>query len=185
MPRAGFQDRCNSRSASPPGEPCKVEADIRGRYTPPPLEGGETGGLGPSLELLLGRVPLGRGPVGPHLFPRPRLVTKIRAARTRSSSAPARRPATPRVLLIGGSINQTTMLHQVGRALGDDVECVYTPYYTDGYLEALNRLGLLNFTVAGHGGQFRQKTEAYLRDQGLPVFNNYFVIRKWHMIKSC
>ena len=73
------------------------------------------------------------------------------------------------MLLIGGSINQTTMLHQVGRALGDDVECVYTPYYTDGYLEALNRLGLLNFTVAGHGGQFRKKTEAYLRDQGLPV----------------
>ena len=60
------------------------------------------------------------------------------------------------------------MLHEVGRAL-TDAQCVYTPYYTDGYLEALNRLGLLDFTVAGHGGQFRKKTEAYLRDHALPV----------------
>lgn len=60
------------------------------------------------------------------------------------------------------------MLHQIGRELGD-VECVYTPHYTDGYLEVLNRFGLLNFSVAGHGGQFRMKTEAYLRDHGLPV----------------
>ncbi len=72
------------------------------------------------------------------------------------------------MLLIGGSINQTSMLHQVGKELGD-AACVYTPYYTDGYLEVLNRMGLLNFTVAGHGGQFRLKTDAYLRDHGLPV----------------
>ena len=73
------------------------------------------------------------------------------------------------MLLIGGSINQTTMLHQVGCALGSDVDSAYTPFYTDGYLEALNRLGFLNFTVAGHGGQFRKKTAAYLREQGLPI----------------
>ncbi len=116
-----------------------------------------------------------RGGVRPARWPypwpffRPRLVTLSRPARTRSSSAPQRRSTTPRVLLIGGSINQTTMLHQVGLALGADVECAYTPYYSDGYLEVLNRLGLMNFTVAGHGGQFRKKTEQYLRDQGLPV----------------
>ncbi len=121
-----------------------------------------------------GRVP--RGGVRPVRWPSfpgssldPRLVTLSRPAHTRSSSAPARRTVVPRVLLIGGSINQTSMLHQVGKALGSEAECVYTPYYTDGYLEALNRLGLLNFTVAGHGGQFRLKTAAYLRDHGLPV----------------
>ncbi|MBI3790937.1 MAG: hypothetical protein HY275_08660 [Gemmatimonadetes bacterium] len=70
--------------------------------------------------------------------------------------------------MIGGSINQTTMLHEVGKALGD-CDVAYTPYYTDGYLEALNRLGLLDFTVAGHGGQFRRRTSEYLRDQQLPV----------------
>ncbi len=114
-----------------------------------------------------------RGPAGPLATPwppfRPRLVTLPRLARTRSSSAPTRRHETPRVLMIGGSINQTTMLHQIGLALGSEVACAYSPYYTDGYLEALNRLGFLNFTVAGHGGQFRRKTTAYLRDQGLPV----------------
>ena len=98
----------------------------------------------------------------------PRLVTLSRPARTRSSSAPPRRPETPRVLMICGSINQTTMLHEVGLALGD-ADCRYSSYYTDGYLEVLNRLGLMDFCVAGHGGQFRRKTTEYLAHQGLPV----------------
>lgn len=70
--------------------------------------------------------------------------------------------------MIGGSINQTSMLHQVGQAL-PEADVAYTPYYTDGALELLNRLGMLDFTVAGHGGQFRHKTSEYLRDHGLPV----------------
>lgn len=96
----------------------------------------------------------------------PSLVVPTVNARRPSMSRPAGR--VPRVLLIGGSLNQTSMMHQIGRELAD-VECVYTPYYTDGYLELLNRFGLLKFSVAGHGGQFRMKTDAYLRDHGLPV----------------
>jgi hypothetical protein len=99
------------------------------------------------------------------------LLIRRRAPLRVHATAPNARPRI-RVLLIGGSINQTSMLHQVGNVLADqlvDAECVYSPYYTDGYLEVLNRMGFLNFSVAGHGGQFRKRTEEYLRDHELPM----------------
>jgi hypothetical protein len=52
--------------------------------------------------------------------------------------------------------------------LAEGYDCYFTPYYCDaGLLKFLERRGLLNFTVMG--GRSRQLTEAYLRDNNLPV----------------
>lgn len=73
-----------------------------------------------------------------------------------------------RILLICGSLNQTTMMHQIGQALTHH-ECRYTPYYADGLIGFLQDRGALDFTIMGPGGRFRRLTDAYLRDHDLPV----------------
>jgi hypothetical protein len=71
-----------------------------------------------------------------------------------------------KILFIGGSLNQTTQMHQVARELPEH-EHAFTPYYVDGLLEGCRRLGLLEFTVAGN--KLRARCEAYLRAQGLTI----------------
>ena len=83
--------------------------------------------------------------------------------RARPVAAAARRP---RVLFICGSLNQTTMLHQIAGHLSG-CDCFYTPYYSDGLLNFLSRRGLLDFTILG--GEMRRMTETYLRDERLPL----------------
>ena len=72
----------------------------------------------------------------------------------------------PRVLLVCGSLNQTTQMHQIARALP---ECAtwFTPYYADGWLEQARRLGLLEFTILGR--KLRRRCLDYLTSAGLPV----------------
>lgn len=72
-----------------------------------------------------------------------------------------------KVLLIGGSLNQTKMVHAVGQHLEKQYACYYTPMFCDGFLEIARRLGWLEFTVIGD--RIRQRSEAYLRQHGLPV----------------
>lgn len=72
-----------------------------------------------------------------------------------------------KILFIGGSLNQTTICHAVARQLQNEYECVFTPFYTDGFLELARRWGWLDFTVAGHPR--RRQAEAYLREHGLPM----------------
>ena len=71
-----------------------------------------------------------------------------------------------RVLLVGGTLNQTTIVHQIGEHLRG-CEVRYSPHYVDGYLDWLARRGFLDFTPMA--GQSRQKTETYLRKHRLPV----------------
>ncbi len=71
-----------------------------------------------------------------------------------------------RVLLIGGSLNQTTMMHAVARELREH-ECVFAPYYADGLLRRAAEAGLLDFTILA--GQARRRTLGYLRAHGLMV----------------
>jgi len=71
------------------------------------------------------------------------------------------------VLFIGGSLNQTTMMHEISRHLDDRYECVFTPYYSDGMKAVLNKYGYLDFTVMG--GKFKQDTMNYLERQGLKI----------------
>ncbi len=70
------------------------------------------------------------------------------------------------ILFICGSLNQTTMMHQIARQLGD-YNCFFTPYYADGIEDLAARIGLLNFTVLG--GRHLQDTRAYLADNNLPI----------------
>jgi hypothetical protein len=70
------------------------------------------------------------------------------------------------ILFIGGSLNQTTQMHQIACELLEH-DHAFTPYYVDGYLEACRRLGLIEFTVAGN--KLRARCERYLREQGLPI----------------
>jgi len=72
----------------------------------------------------------------------------------------------PNVLLIGGSLNQTTIMHQIGKHLSD-CNVYYTPFYADGFLGLLSKLGLVHFTILG--GRHRRDTEHYLKSQKLPV----------------
>ena len=71
-----------------------------------------------------------------------------------------------RVLFICGSINQTTQLHQIAQKL-PDYECLFTPYYADGVLEAARRAGLVEFTILGD--KLRRRCLDYLRRHELPL----------------
>ena len=53
-----------------------------------------------------------------------------------------------RILFIGGSLNQTTQMHQIAQELPGH-EHAFSPYFCDGLLERLRRRGLMEFTVAG------------------------------------
>lgn len=75
------------------------------------------------------------------------------------------KPMKPKILFIGGSLNQTTICHAVSRHLEAEYDCYFTPFYTEGLLELARRWGWLDFTVIGHPR--RLKAEAYLRENGL------------------
>lgn len=70
------------------------------------------------------------------------------------------------ILFIGGSLNQTTMMHAIARQLPEH-ESSFTPFYGDGLVRVLADAGLLDFTILG--GRPRRMTEAYLREQGLTL----------------
>lgn len=70
------------------------------------------------------------------------------------------------ILFIGGSLNQTTMMHAIARHLSDH-HCFFTPFYADDWLADLSRIGALDFTILG--GAHRRSTEQYLAQQRLPV----------------
>ncbi|GIV63179.1 MAG: hypothetical protein KatS3mg045_0518 [Bellilinea sp.] len=71
-----------------------------------------------------------------------------------------------RILLIGGSLNQTMMMHKIAQALPEH-ECVFTPFYAEGLMGWAARQGLLDFTILG--GRHRRETEEYLQCHQLPV----------------
>ena len=86
-----------------------------------------------------------------------------------------------RLLFIGGSLNQTTMMHQISTHFSD-CDCYFSPYYTDGFHDFLTQRGMLDFTVLG--GRFRQQTEQYLIAQNLKIDykgnSNYY-----HLVFTC
>jgi hypothetical protein len=70
------------------------------------------------------------------------------------------------ILLIGGSLNQTTMMHKIAENL-KDFNCHFTPFYADGILKILSQKSLLDFTILG--GRHLQNTLAYLQHHQLPI----------------
>lgn len=71
-----------------------------------------------------------------------------------------------RVLLLCGSLNQTTQLHQIGREL-PDWDLTYTPFYGTGLVELFCRFGLAESTIAGE--KLRQRSLSYMESHGLAV----------------
>ena len=56
--------------------------------------------------------------------------------------------AKKKILFIGGSLNQTTMMHRVSRELAEE-DCWFSAYYADGLVRAMAERGLLDFTILG------------------------------------
>jgi hypothetical protein len=70
------------------------------------------------------------------------------------------------ILFICGSINQTSMMHNISGYLKDH-NLYFTPYYADGFIDALAMSGLLDFSILG--GSFQENTLEYLKDHNLNV----------------
>ncbi|MGA7721293.1 MAG: hypothetical protein WCA84_08955 [Ignavibacteriaceae bacterium] len=71
-----------------------------------------------------------------------------------------------KILFICGSLNQTTIMHQISMYLAEH-NCYFTPYYADGIIKQLSEMGLLNFTILG--GKFKRETTRYLLSNSLNI----------------
>lgn len=71
-----------------------------------------------------------------------------------------------KILFICGSLNQTSMMHQISRFM-QDYECYFTPYYADGFINYVVSKGYLNFSILN--GPFRRSTEKYLQENNLSI----------------
>lgn len=76
------------------------------------------------------------------------------------------RVARRKILFIGGSLNQTTMMHQIAQHLSE-YECFFTPYYADGLVGYAVKRGWANFSILG--GPMKQLTDTYLEEHGLQI----------------
>ena len=72
----------------------------------------------------------------------------------------------PKLLFIGGSLNQTTMMHKIAKQL-PECEAYFTPYYASGPLWVMTKLKLLEFTIMG--GTFKRKTLEYIKEHNLKL----------------
>jgi hypothetical protein len=72
----------------------------------------------------------------------------------------------PRVLLICGSINQTTQMHQIAQQL-TECDCFFSTYYDDGYPDTLKRMRLTETTPMGY--KLTARALAYLERHQLSL----------------
>ncbi|MDP2036316.1 MAG: CDP-glycerol glycerophosphotransferase family protein [Ignavibacteria bacterium] len=86
-----------------------------------------------------------------------------------------------KILFICGSLNQTSMMHQISRYFGEH-ECYFTPYYADGFINFVVSLGYLKFSILN--GPFRRNTEKYLRDNNLKL-DYRGVSRNYDLVYTC
>jgi len=83
-----------------------------------------------------------------------------------------------KILFICGSLNQTSMMHQISQYL-KEYDCFFTPYYSDGVINYLVGKGYGKFSILN--GPFRWNTEKYLEINNLQVDyrglkNNYDLV---------
>jgi len=86
-----------------------------------------------------------------------------------------------KVLFICGSLNQTSMMHEISLHL-EDYDCFFTPYYGDGWINYLVSKGHGKFSILN--GQFRWKTEEYLRQNNL-VMDYRGVSNDYDLVYTC
>lgn len=72
----------------------------------------------------------------------------------------------PKVLFIGGSLNQTTMMHKISKHL-PECDAYFTPYYASGPLWLMTKLKMLEFTIMG--GTFKRRTLDYIKEHNLKL----------------
>ncbi|HCY77592.1 MAG TPA: hypothetical protein DHV28_16880 [Ignavibacteriales bacterium] len=72
----------------------------------------------------------------------------------------------PKILFIGGSLNQTTMMHKISKEL-PECEYYFTPYFASGVLSLLVKMRILEFTIMG--GEFKRKTLEYIKKNNLKL----------------
>lgn len=83
-----------------------------------------------------------------------------------------------KILFIGGSLNQTSMMHKISTHL-KDYDCFFSPYYSDGFIGWVAKTGFLDFSILG--GTFKKQTENYLQENNLLIDykglnNNYDLV---------
>jgi hypothetical protein len=71
-----------------------------------------------------------------------------------------------KILFICGSLNQTTIMHQIAQNY-HDFDCFFTPYYADGFIKKISEAGFLNFTILA--GQFFRDCINYLEKNNLNI----------------
>jgi hypothetical protein len=72
----------------------------------------------------------------------------------------------PKILFIGGSLNQTTIMHKIAKEL-PECDAYFTPYYASGPLWVMTKLKILEFTIMG--GTFKRDTLNYIRSNNLKL----------------
>lgn len=72
----------------------------------------------------------------------------------------------PKILFIGGSLNQTTMMHKISKQL-PEYDAYFTPYFASGILGLMVKLKMLEFTIMG--GEFKRKTLEYIKQNNLKL----------------
>ena len=72
----------------------------------------------------------------------------------------------PKILFIGGSLNQTTIMHQISKEL-PEYDAYFTPYFASGPLWLMTKLKMLEFTIMG--GEFKRKTLEYIKSNNLKL----------------
>lgn len=70
------------------------------------------------------------------------------------------------ILFIGGSLNQTTIMHQIATQL-PEYNCFFSPFYADGLIDWAAKTGLLDHSILA--GQHRRATLDYLKRERLPI----------------
>ena len=83
-----------------------------------------------------------------------------------------------KILFICGSLNQTTIMHQISYYF-DQYDCFFTPYYGDAFINYLADKQVLDFSILG--GQFKKNTLEYLAVNNLQIDyrgnqNNYDLV---------
>ncbi|CAN5450707.1 hypothetical protein BH10BAC5_BH10BAC5_15570 [soil metagenome] len=71
-----------------------------------------------------------------------------------------------KILFIGGSKNQTTMMIRISEQLSE-YECYFSAYYGDGFVEILRKLKIIEHTVLGYKSRFQ--TEELLKKRELQI----------------
>ncbi len=71
-----------------------------------------------------------------------------------------------KILFIGGTGNQTSMMHQIYGCLASEFDCYFSPFYADGPLDWMAKAGLLEMSLMGNAA-YRSNVD-FCKKHGLP-----------------